>query len=457
MHASGTNASLNGSENMAITMPPATPIPITMTGSRKPVSESMRGLLSLTMLSALFVMVIAIAVKPAQAQSGSVLYNFCYTGYCSDGMHPESRLTTDGSGNFYGTTTNGGCTASGCGDGVVFELSPNGIENGGETVLYTFCSAPNCTDGANPTYSYVIFDSAGNLYGTTKYGGAYGYGVVFELSSIAGTWTETVLYSFTGGTDGSFPVNGLILDAAGNLYGTVTSTQGGSEGGGVFELSPSGSGGWTEQLIYNVSGGPGNYSGLAMDSAGNIFGTTASTVFELSQKVGAGWTPTVIYTFSVNGKYGYLPENAPVLDKAGNLFGTTLNGGAKNAGAVYELIPSKKGKWKEKVLYSFKGKADSANPWGGVVLDAAGNIYGTTTFPDNACHCAGTVFELVATAGKGPYKEKVLWDFTRSSGGYNPLGSLLLDSAGNLYGTAEYGGADAYGGPDSGVIFEVTP
>jgi uncharacterized repeat protein (TIGR03803 family) len=373
-------------------------------------------------------------------------------------MHPQSRLTSDGAGNFYGTTTNGGCAAGGCGDGVVFELSPNGIENGGETVLYTFCSLANCTDGANPAYTYVIFDSAGNLYGTTKTGGAYGYGVVFELSSNAGIWTETVLYSFTGGADGSFPVNGLVQDAAGNLYGTVTSTDGGSEGGGVFELSPSNGGGWNEQLIYNVSGGPGNYSGLTIDNGGNIFGTTAGTVFELSQKVGVGWTPAIIYTFTVNGKYGYLPENAPVLDEAGNLYGTTVNGGSKNAGTVYKLIPSKKGKWKEKVLYSFKGKQDSASPWGGVVLDGAGNIYGTTTYADNACQCDGTVFELAApVGGVGAYKEKVLWSFDRASFGYNPLGSLILDSAGNLYGTAEYGGADAYGGPDSGVVFEVTP
>jgi uncharacterized repeat protein (TIGR03803 family) len=423
-------------------------------GATKLAAAMMRSFPTLAILSALFL--IFAAAQPAQAQSGSVLYNFCSTGSCSDGMHPESRLSTDGAGNFYGTTTNGGCGGGGCGHGVVFELSPNGTENGGETVLYTFCSAQNCTDGANPTYSYVIFDSAGNLYGTTISGGAYGYGVVFELSSLAGIWTETVLYSFTGGADGSFPVNGLVMDAAGNLYGTVTSTDGGSDGGGVFELSPS-TGVWTEQLIYNVSGGPGNYSGLSMDTAGNIFGATASTVFELSPKVAGGWNPTVVYTFSSDGKYGYRPENAPVVDQAGNLYGTTVAGGAKNAGTVYKLIPEKTGKWKEKVLYSFKGKRDSASPWGGVVLDAAGNIYGTTTFADHSCHCAGTVFELVAPVGTGGYKEKVLWDFNRSSSGYNPLGSLVLDSAGNLYGTAEYGGINAYGGPDSGVVFEVTP
>jgi uncharacterized repeat protein (TIGR03803 family) len=159
----------------------------------------------------------------------------------------------------------------------------------------------------------------------------------------------------------------------------------------------------------------------------------------------------------LNGKYGHLPDNAPVLDQAGNLYGTTVEGGAKNAGTVYELIPGKKGKWTEKVLYSFTGKKDSANPWGGIVLDAARNIYGTTTYADNSCHCAGTVFELVAPVGKGAYKEKVLWDFNGGSSGYNPLGSLVLDSTGKLYGTAAYGGANAYGGPDSGVVFEVIP
>jgi uncharacterized repeat protein (TIGR03803 family) len=425
-------------------------------GSTKVAAAMGRGPLRLTMLSAVFVIALAItiAAQPAQAQTASVLYNFCSTGDCSDGMHPQSRLTSDGAGNFYGTTTNGGS-----GGGVVFELSPNGTANGSETVLYTFCSAPNCADGANPTYSYVTFDSAGNLYGTTKNGGAYGYGVVFELSSVGGMWTETVLYSFSGGADGSFPVNGLVLDGAGNLYGTVTASNGGLGAGGVFELSPSSNGGgWTEQFIYSVPGGPGNYSGLTMDASGNIFGATASTVFELSPAGGGGWNPNVIFTFSAKSKYGYLPENAPVVDKAGNLYGTTVYGGAKNAGTVYKLIPEKTGRWKEKVLHSFKGKQDSASPWGGVVLDGAGNIYGTTTYADHACHCAGTVFELVApVGGGGAYKEKVLWDFGRGSGGYNPLGSLVLDGAGNLYGTAEYGGANANGVPDAGVIFEVTP
>jgi uncharacterized repeat protein (TIGR03803 family) len=195
-----------------------------------------------------------------------------------------------------------------------------------------------------------------------------------------------------------------------------------------------------------------------MDTAGNIFGTTGSSVFELSPNGQGGWLPNVIYTFTLNGKYGYLPENAPVRDAAGNLFGTTVNGGAKNAGTVYELVPGKKGKWTEKVLYSFKGKADSAYPWGGVVLDAAGNIFGTTTYADNSCNCDGNVFELVAPVGKGTYKEKVLWNFNRNGAdGYNPTASLIMDSAGNLYGTTQYGGVEAYGGPNSGVVFELTP
>jgi uncharacterized repeat protein (TIGR03803 family) len=407
----------------------------------------------------MFSAVLLMAARPAQAQTETVLYNFCYTGYCSDGQHPESRLTADGAGNFYGTTNDGGCPVDGnCGRGVVFEISPNGNENGGETVLYTFCSegGSNCTDGANPTYSYVMFDGAGNLYGTTISGGAYGSGVVFELSPVGGTWTETVLYSFAGGADGANPVNGLVMDSAGNLYGTVTSSDGGSEGGGVFELSPYG-GGWTEKMIYNASGGPGNYSGLTLDAAGNIFGTTVSTVFELSPNGQGGWDSAVLYTFVVNGKDGYGPENAPVVDGAGNLYGTTVNGGAKNFGTVYKLIPGKKGKWTEKVLYSFKGKADSAYPWSGVVLDAAGNIYGTTDYADNSCACDGTVFELVAPAGKGAYQEKVLSDFSRNGdGGAASVSSLIL-YGGNLYGTTEYGGVEAYGGPNSGVVFEVTP
>jgi uncharacterized repeat protein (TIGR03803 family) len=378
-----------------------------------------------------------IAARAAHAQTENVLYTF--TGG-SDGFSPFAGLTSEG-GNFYGTTQYGGLAGFYSGNGTVFELSPNGGGGWNETVLYSFCSALNCADGNNP-YSTLIFDKGGNLYGTTWIGGASNSGVVFELSPAGGSWTETVLYSFAGGLNAN-PASGLIADTAGNLFGTLT---GGS--GTVFELSPSGSK-WTEQVIY----APNNigYTGLTMDAAGNIFGTAGETVFELSPNGSGGWNPTVIHTFTGAPKDGSSPNGTPVLDKAGNIYGTTQTGGAKGYGTVYKLTPvtkgKKKGTWTEKILYSFKGgkKKDGGNPWAGVVLDAAGNIYGTTLLGN------GTVFELVAPVGKGVYTEKILWSFNGTNG-TGPYDSPILDTAGNLYGTTAGGGV--YG---SGVVFEVTP
>jgi uncharacterized repeat protein (TIGR03803 family) len=370
------------------------------------------------------------AVRLAQAQTETVLYNFKGG---SDGFTPQSRLTSDGAGNLYGTTSFGGL-----GFGTVFELSPNGSGGWNETVLYSFTGG---ADGANPYMSYVLFDSAGNLYGTTYEAGSYGYGVVFELSLTGTSWTEAVLYSFAGGADDANPLNGLIMDSAGNLYGRTYEAGGGS--GTIFELSKSG-GGWTKQVIYNDAPG---YAGLTMDTAGNIFGVTTDVVFELSPNGHGGWNPTVIHTFSGGSTDGLVAEGTPVLDHAGNLYGTTLGGGSKNNGTVYELSRGTNG-WSEKILHSFQGGSnDGSEPFAGIVFDAAGNIYGTTEVGGNPL--AGTVYELVAPVGTGGYKEKVLWKFDTTDG-YEPVDSLILDSAGNLYGTTPEGGSNGYG-----VVFKV--
>jgi uncharacterized repeat protein (TIGR03803 family) len=391
-----------------------------------------RSILTLAVLSALLL----IAACPAQAQTETVLYNFKGG---SDGFTPQSRLTSDGVGNLYGTTGFGGL-----GYGTVFELSPNGSGGWNETVLYSFTGG---ADGANPYMSYVLFDNVGNLYGTTYEAGSYGYGTVFELSPVGTSWTETVLYSFAGGADDANPLNGLITDSAGNLYGRTYESGGGN--GVIFALSKSGSV-WTKQVIYD--GAPG-YAGLTMDTAGNIFGVTGDIVFELSPNGHGGWNPTVIHTFAGGPKDGLVAEGTPVLDKDGNLYGTTLGGGSKNNGTVYELSPVKKGKnkgkWTERILHSFRGgNKDGSEPFAGIVFDAVGNIYGTTEIAGNSL--AGTVYELVAPVGKGGYKEKVLWKFNNTDG-YEPVDSLILDSAGNLYGTASGGSSG------NGVVFEVTP
>ncbi len=390
---------------------------------------AIRAAMALAVISALLL----IAARPAQAQTETVLYNFAGN---PDGAFPSSNLTSDGAGNFYGTTYGGGL-----GRGTVFELSPNGSGGWNETLLYSFCAAPICADGSHPMYADVILDSAGNLYGTTEAGGAYGWGVVFELSPVGTTWTETVLYSFANNGDGANPSSGLTMDPAGNLYGTTTPNGECSEPGTVFELSPS-AGDWTEQVIYSAVTCT---AGLTMDAAGNIFGVSVSTVFELSPNGNGGWNPTVIYAFK-----NVVFPGTPVLDKAGDLYGTTEGKWPQGNGTVYKLTLGKKGNWTVKFLHSFKGgKKDGNHPVAGLVFDAAGNIYGATA--TGGTYDVGTVFELVPSVGTGSYNEKILWSFNVTDG-CEPSGSLILDSAGNLY------SATVLGGPsNAGVAFEVTP
>ncbi len=371
--------------------------------------------------------------------------------------YPQSSLTFDGAGNLYGTTYGGGLF----GYGTVFELSPNGNGGWNETAIYSFTGG---TDGANPTYCYMMFDGVGNLYGTAYGGGANGYGVVFELSPVGTSWTETVLYSFANTPDGANPVNGLIMDPAGNLYGKTF--YGGAGDGIVFELSPSGAM-WTEQAIYAAET-EANDAGLTMDADGNIFGTTYSTVFELSPNGNGAWNPTVIHTFTGAPKDGWGAEGTPVLDQAGNIYGTTTSGGGENYGTVYELSPGKRGEWTEKILHTFTAKlvpgggANGGSPWAGIVFDGAGNIYGTTFdggYLDVWPGSTGTVFKL-APSDKGGYLEKVLWSFWPPNGEI-PYSSLILDSAGKLYGTTSYGGPawGPYVGDNVGygVAFEGNP
>jgi uncharacterized repeat protein (TIGR03803 family) len=253
----------------------------------------------------LFLCLTAFGPCRAQAQTETLLYNFCSQPNCSDGAEPQSNLIFDSAGNLYGTT--GGNYGPGYGE--VFELSPNGNGGWDESVLHSFTGE---ADGGTPLYSPMIFDSAGNLYGTASSGGKYQNGVVFELSPAGTNWTETVLYSFCSQprcSDGANPQYGLTFDGSGNLYGTTCNCGIGENGKGVvFELSPSG-GGWTEQVIYTLDSRAGG--GLAIN-ARNIFGTTLSTVFELSPNGNGGWTPTAISTFPEDS-----PTGTPALDEAG--------------------------------------------------------------------------------------------------------------------------------------------
>ena len=413
--------------------------------------------LMVVMFSALLVM----APQRAQAQYGpgeiQVLYSFTGT---PDGATPTSGLTFH-NGNFYGTTCFGGSSGDatvcnglnllpGFGGGTVFELSPNGSGGWNQNIIYSFCSQPNCADGENPEFAGVIFDQNGNMYGTTFNGGAKGYGVVFELSpNGSGGWTESVLYSFKNSPDGANPINGVVMDQAGNLYGT-TYAGGSSNGNGtVFKVSRSGSS-WTERNLGNINSVG---SGLTIDSAGNIYGTTFQGVFKLTPDGQGGYSAKVIFTFNPNKKsqQGSDPAGTLAVDSAGNVYGTTMQGGAHGFGTVYELVKGSTG-YTGKVLCSFS-QAYGENgiyPFAGVVVDPSGNLYGTTT-QGGQFNSDGSIYELVAANN---YQEKRILSFNGSDGAY-PYASLYLDSQGYLYGTTVYG---TNGGSQSdGVVFIVNP
>jgi len=374
--------------------------------STKPAAAIIRDVLGVIVLSSLLL----IAALPVQAQTETVLYNF--TGG-SDGGHPQSRLTFDSAGNLYGTTLLGGVATidNNLGSGVVFELSPNGTGGWNETVLHAFDGGLNVgPDGANPS-GPVIFDRVGNLCGTTLYGGAdFGYcsyGTIFQLSPAPGSWTETTLFSQSCTQyDGDFPSNGVVMDAAGNLYGTNSA--------GVFELSPS-PGGWTQEIIYGTSPN----GGLTMDAAGNIYGVTDSTVFELSSNGAGGWNPSVLYTFPGTPKDGASASGTPAFDPVGNLYGTTYAGGTYSHGTVYKLTRTESGEWTEQILYSFTADKGGSNPAAGVVLDPAGNLYGTTVLGGTKNKGQGTVFEL-ANLSNSQYEYTVLVTFNGNASVVSP-------------------------------------
>jgi uncharacterized repeat protein (TIGR03803 family) len=326
----------------------------------------------------------------------TVLHNFCSATNCADGQLSYAGLILDPAGNLYGTTSQGGANNW----GTVFKIDTNDQES----VLYSFCSAANCADGQLP-YAALIRDGAGNLYGTTTYGGANNGGTVFKLDAAG---HETVLYSFcsaTNCTDGQLPYAGLIQDVAGNLYGTTF-------GGGAI--------------------GAANFQG--------------GTVFKLD----AAGHETVLYSFcsAANCTDGKQPYAGLVMDGAGNLYGTTSGGGAHGflntlGGTVFKLDPSRH----ETVVYSFcsAGGAqctDGEMPLGGLVLDAAGNLYGAAPFGGANALISGNGVGVVFKVTKQG-KESVLYNFCSAlncSDGLLPYAGLIQDAEGNLYGTTSAGG-----------------
>ena len=403
----------------------------------------------------------------AHAQTFAVIHSF----EGPDGYVPSAGLTADAAGNLYGTTRSGGAfnlppfcqvyAEIGC--GTVFKLSKR---NSSWLLASLFSFAGR--DGAYPMTPVTVGPN-GILFGTTSVGGVcqsspFGCGTVFRLTppphapaSIIYSWEELLLHEFTGNNDGGPEPGALIFDSGGNIYGT--SFFGGPTGNGlVFEFSPSGNN-WIESVLYTFQGGAdgsGPLDLVADSSFDHLFGVTGGggnngcdrlgcgTVYELARS-GSGWTRTILHVFT-DGSDGAWPDAAPIMDSAGNLYGTTP-GAFSSGGTVWELSPSAGG-WTFTVLHTFTG-CNNCGPYGGVTMDAARNLYGTTH--QDGASGNGNVFQLRPLNGGWTYTD--LHDFSGGSDGALPEGNVVFDSNGNVYGTATHGGIDGV----NGVVWEVTP
>jgi uncharacterized repeat protein (TIGR03803 family) len=387
-----------------------------------------------------------------------------------DGTNPDGGLISDSAGNLYGTTCGGG-PGGYKGAGTVFELAQQGGEWTKTSIEAFSGGAGHCPEGN------LIFDQAGNLYGVTADGGLgcgdIGCGTAYELTRQGSTWTYTLIYAFQGGTtDGQTPAGGLVFDKAGNLYGT--SVWGGDptcqDGCGTgFQLTPSQGGNWTETVIHFFGRGHDGAkpdASLIVDDKGNLFGTTQlggttgnGTVFKLDAPATQGgvWTEHVLYNLK-GMPDGSAPHGALIFDQAGNLDGATISGGSFYGGTVFQLTRGQDGGWTENVLHSFCSQskcADGADPVGGLKFDKAGDLYGTTSAG------FGTVFELAPpTTQGGAWTETVLYDFTSGKDGWGPLAGLTRGKFGVLYGTTANGGNEGKNctfNVGCGTVFKIKP
>ncbi|MGA8489651.1 MAG: choice-of-anchor tandem repeat GloVer-containing protein [Terriglobales bacterium] len=412
----------------------------------------------------LLTLVLATAAGALVQGTYETLYKFTNS---NDGREPGAPLISDQSTNLYGTTPTGGVNE----EGTIFELIPQAEGRWKEKVLYNFCSLMGCVDGTQPDAG-LIFDPAGSLYGTTAFGGANNEGTVFKLTpDSSGGWTESVLYSFcslAGCSDGREPFAGLILDNAGNLYGTTSIGGNGncymSEAGcgAVFELTPKSDGSWKEGVLHafcsltSCTDGAFPRASLVLDRAGSLYGTAsyggdnqnAGVAFKLTPAAGGSWKEQVIHRFS-EGADGATPQTSLIFDSVGNLYGTTTVGGAYGGGTVFELTQNSNGSWKEAVLLQFKG-TNGWQPSASLILDGAGTLYGTTTYGGGLdCNC-GIVYKL-APNSKGGWTETVLHKFDDRPGSH-PVGNLIFDMSGNLCGTTKGDFQTTFGS-----VFKITP
>lgn len=301
----------------------------------------------------------------------------------------------------------------------------------GEKVIYSFAGS----DGARPS-SVLIMDASGNLFGVTRFGGANNFGTVFKVSPRG---KEKVLYSFAGGSDGGHPVGGLAMDSAGNLYGT-TLDGGANDLGTVFKLTSHGK----KKILHSFASDGDTYapnSPLIMDADGNLYGTTTmggvadnGTVY----KVTPTGQETVLLSF-MGGSEGFFPAGGLIMDASGNLYGTAQLGGANGVGAVFKLTPG----GQETILYSFDYGNYGQQPAGGVIMDDSGNLYGTTS--GGGEFDQGIVFKVTPEG-----QETILYAFDGGTGGGTPFARLVMDASNNLYGTT-------YSGGNGGTVFKLTP
>jgi uncharacterized repeat protein (TIGR03803 family) len=450
----------------------------------------------------LAVVVVLMAISASAEWKEKVLYSF-QGG--TDGSTPAGGVVFDSQGNLYGATSGGG--SGSCAGffqcGTVYQLSPPAQKGGPwiETVLHNF-QGNKSGDGTGPGGGLVI-DKAGNLYGTTGYGGTggcvllgskEGCGTVYELSPPkvkGGAWTERVLYSFKGGKDGYVPDGDLVFDSAGNLYGATIF--GGGKGttcnslyqycGTVFELSPpqQKGGKWTEKVLHSFAGiaagkqsgdGANPNGGLVFNSKGAIYGTAeigglasgqcsaggCGTVFMLEPpKVEGGtWAEEVLDRFSLVNSGAAEPVAGVRFDPSGSLYGTTLGGGNSGSGTIFQLAPRSDGKWVERVLYRFRDGNDGGSPRASVVLDSEGNLYGTAS--GGGTVGGGTVFRLKYNP-QGAWVFGALYTFAGTPDGSYPASTLVFHDSGELYGTTQESGntGQACGRIGCGTVFEVQP
>jgi uncharacterized repeat protein (TIGR03803 family) len=403
---------------------------------------------SLRLLLAALLASAAVPGGTANASSTSIIYSF---NGGVDGTYIDSDLAMDAAGNLYGTSVRGGDHAS----GTVWQLRPNGDGTWTHNVLYSFTGG---ADGAEP-YKGVTLDAAGNLYGTAVTGGGGacegGCGVAYKLTNKGGAWTQTVLHAFQGADDGQGPGARLTVDDDGTIYGMAPT--GGAYGAGTIYAMTQGKGGIKFKVIHAFTGGndgAGGYAGALILRNGDLYGAATSggkfgegTIYRLQRKT-HGWKFRVLYAFRDQPDGGF-PYGGLTFDAAGNIYGTTYYAGANDVGCVYELSPGHHGKWKERVLYSFKGGADGADSIANVNFDTAGNIYGTAS--EGGAANLGVIFRLAPKAHH-TWSESVVHSFTGLPDGALPYNGMVDDGHGHFFGATTQGGAG-----DNGAIYQFTP